>query len=74
MSVRKIYVNPGDCIIVNVIDDTSFGKNEKGWSGSRSRPFSFTMTPERNGVTFNDPNLDIWIDQSCSGRTRRRIN
>ena len=72
MAVRKIYVNPGDVLIVKVLEDPTVEKNERGWSGNIVRPFSFTMSPERHGVTFHDPDLDIGIAQ-CS-KKRRRVN
>ncbi len=72
MAVRKIFVNPGDLVIVHVINDPELPKNEKEWSGSAVRPFKIYFTMEIDGVTFHDPATDIGV--SIGKENRRRIN
>ena len=55
MAVRKIFVNPGDLIIMHVINDPELPKNEKEWSYSAVRPFKTSFTVEIDGMTVHEP-------------------
>lgn len=72
MSVRKIFVNPGDLIIIHVINDPELPKNEKEWAGSLPHPFKTYFSMGENNITFHDLNTDIGI--RIGKEKRKRIN
>ena len=60
MAVRKIFVDPGDYVIVYVMGDDHEQKTMKGWRQSSLRPFSFGFTPNLGGgLTLSDPGIDV---------------
>lgn len=71
MSIRNIYVNPGDMIIVKIITTPDIPKNESEWR-YQIRPFSFSFITESNKIIFNDPGLDIMM-QTGGAKTRRML-
>jgi len=69
MAVRNIFVNPGDLVIVHVIEDPELPKNKKEWEYSKVHPFKFSFFANNSSVTFFDPGIDIWLQQ---GTERKR--
>jgi hypothetical protein len=63
MSVRKIYVNPGDLIIIHVIDDPELPKNNKEWYYSKPHPFKIACSMGKSNITFHDPGAEIFMQQ-----------
>jgi hypothetical protein len=74
MAVRKIFVDPGDYVIVHVMGDEYEPKNMKGWRQSAIRPFKFGFTPTLRGLELSDPGIDIRFGGGVQKRQPQKIN
>ena len=68
MATRKVYVRPGDNIVVHVVKDLDEPCNAASWR-MESRPFSFTLSSDGASVDFYDPGLSVY--HSNATRSRR---
>lgn len=68
MAIRRIYVSPGDLVIVHVIDSHELPLNAAEWGKHKPHPFKFHFTVENDGVTLHDPGLDVGLVMGFEAR------
>jgi len=71
MAIKKIFVNPGDIIIMHIIDDPELPKNKREWSGSKPHPYKTHFTAHKHAIVFHDPGVELYMQIGTNEKLNR---